>query len=389
MTTAAPGPRVIPWDPGVQEAMRSFSVKDAHDLLHGLFKPRIGIYWADFLVSWTIAAVAFWAVEPLGGLTVLGVASFLVSVLAVFRCFAFIHEIAHFRGKQAFGPFRKGWNALYGIPLMIPVFMYECHGEHHNRKLYGTPQDAEYLPLARMAPKNMVSLLFAPLFLPLFGPYRFGVITPLSWFVPRLRGYLYRNLSALKIDFDYRGRLPTAEEKWNWRLQEAACLVWVATAAVLLATGVVPLSRLFQWYALFATVAFINSVRVLAAHRYLGDEDEMSIVEQMMDTVNHPRHRLPAELWAPVGLRLHALHHLMPGLPYHNYPAAHARLVAGLPADSAYRMTESPGLTASLRRLWRDCRAHQKAGTLLDDERARKRALARTAPGTRAEGVTG
>ncbi|MGW6873508.1 fatty acid desaturase family protein [Streptomyces xanthophaeus] len=377
MTAADGTARVaIPWEPELERAMRRFSVKEAHDLLTGLFKPRIAVYWSDFLLSAAVGALAFWAVGPLGGLTVAGALAFVVSVLAAYRCFAFIHEIAHFRGKQSFGPFRKGWNLLFGIPMMVPVFMYECHGEHHNRKLYGTRQDAEYLPLARMAPANVVGLLITPLIVPLFGPYRFGIVTPLSWFVPKLRFHLYRNLSALKIDIDYRGRQPTPEEKWNWRLQEAACMAWVMAVAALLATGTVPIGRLVQWYALFATVAFVNSLRLLAAHRYIGDEEEMSIVEQMMDTVNHPRSRALGELWAPVGLRLHALHHLMPGLPYHNYPAAHARLVAGLPADSAYRLTESRGLAASLGRLWRECRAHQRAGTLLE----------RTRPAAPAEG---
>ncbi|MET9544767.1 fatty acid desaturase [Streptomyces sp. NPDC006627] len=356
----------IPWEPEMVTAMERFSVKEAHDLLRGLFRPRMAVYWTDFTLSVLLAGVAFWAVQPLGGLTVAGVAAFLVSVLATYRCFAFIHEIAHFRAKKSFGPFRMWWNAVFGIPMMVPVFLYECHGEHHNRKLYGTAQDAEYLPLARMAPSNIVGLLITPLFLPFFGPYRFAVLTPLSWFVPRIREYLYSNVSALKLDFEYRGRQPTDEEKWLWRGQELLCLAWIATAATLLAVGVVPPARLAQWYALFVTVALLNSLRLLAAHRYLGDEDEMSIVEQMMDTVNHSRARLLGELWAPVGLRLHALHHLMPGLPYHSFPQAHARLVAGLPEGSAYRLTESPGLTFSLRRLLREARAHKKAGTLLE-----------------------
>lgn len=357
---------LIPWEPEILQAMRCFSVKQAHDLVRDLFRPRMAIYWTDFLLTLATGAVAFWAVGPLGGFTPLGVLAFLVSALAIYRCFAFIHEIAHFRGKRAFGPFRKTWNAVFGIPMLVPVFMYECHAEHHKRDLYGTAGDGEYLPLARMAPWHIGQMLIAPLLLPLFGPYRFGIVTPLSWVIPSLRGYVYRSLSSLKIDLEYEGRPPSHDERRWWILQEAACLAWIGCAAALLAAGVVPLVRLAEWYALFATTALVNSIRVLAAHRYLGCEEEMSLVEQMMDTVNHPRCRLLAELWAPVGLRLHALHHVMPGLPYHNYAAAHARLVAGLPADSAYRLTESPGLTVSLIRLWRSCRTHQKAGTLLD-----------------------
>jgi fatty acid desaturase len=97
----------------------------------------------------------------------------------------------------------------------------------------------------------------------------------------------------------------------------------------------------------------IDAVRTLGAHRYVGNDDTMSVVEQMLDTINYDRHRWVAELWGPVGLRLHALHHLMPALPYHALPAAHRRLVAALPVDSAYRLTESPGLVASLVDLWR------------------------------------
>lgn len=355
----------IPWEPEIQQAMRNFSVQEAHRTLQGLFKPRLAIYWVDFLCTYAVAVAAFWAVGPLGGFSPGGVLAFVVSVLAVFRCFAFIHEIAHFRAKKSFNGFRTGWNVLFGIPMLLPVFMYDCHGEHHNRRLYGTGQDAEYLPLARMSPWASLQLLVLPLVLPLFGPYRFAVATPVSWFVPRARTYLYQNLSSLKIDLDYEGRLPKPEEKWNWRIQEAACLAWIASVTALIATNVVSIGRLWQWCALFATVAVINSARLLAAHRYLGNEEEMSVVEQMMDTVNHPRHRVLGELWAPVGLRLHALHHLMPGLPYHNYQTAHDRLVRTLPQDSAYRLTESPGLLASLGRLARESRSHQKAGTLL------------------------
>jgi fatty acid desaturase len=58
------------------------------------------------------------------------------------------------------------------------------------------------------------------------------------------------------------------------------------------------------------------------------------------------------ELWAPVGLRYHALHHYFPGIPYHNLGLAYRRLITSLPEAAGYREITSPGLPWSLRRLY-------------------------------------
>ena len=68
----------------------------------------------------------------------------------------------------------------------------------------------------------------------------------------------------------------------------------------------------------------------------------MSYLEQLEDSVNITGHPLLTELFFPLGLRYHALHHLFPALPYHNLGTAHRRLMAQLPADSLYHQTVYP-----------------------------------------------
>ena len=78
----------------------------------------------------------------------------------------------------------------------------------------------------------------------------------------------------------------------------------------------------------------------------------MTFEEQLLDSVNYPDNPILGELWAPVGLRYHALHHLFPGIPYHNLGTAHRKLVANLPAENIYNQTGARTLNGALRDLW-------------------------------------
>jgi fatty acid desaturase len=54
-----------------------------------------------------------------------------------------------------------------------------------------------------------------------------------------------------------------------------------------------------------------------------------------------------------VGLRYHALHHLLPSLPYHSLGTAHRRLAAHLGAGSTYEGANFSGMAMLVVRIAR------------------------------------
>jgi len=121
-----------------------------------------------------------------------------------------------------------------------------------------------------------------------------------------------------------------------------------------------PAALLLQGYLTAVLIMLINQIRTLGAHRYTNTGGEMTFVEQMLDSVNYPGGNWFRALWAPVGLRYHALHHLFPSMPYHHLGAAHCRLMQQLPADSPYRLTNCPSLWLALSELWANALASSR-----------------------------
>ena len=102
-------------------------------------------------------------------------------------------------------------------------------------------------------------------------------------------------------------------------------------------------------------VSFLNTLRVLAAHEYESDGRVRDRRGQLVDSLDTPG-RAWTELWAPVGLRYHALHHYFPGIPYHNLGIAYRRIV-GTESGHVYRRFSSPSLRHSLVTLYQRARA--------------------------------
>ena len=333
-TVAAPSQRVAD-----DKAM----LRTAAELTRSLGKPNAAIYWGDLIASVTVGYGAL-AAAILVDSTALAVVAGVVSMLALYRALSFIHELTHIK-HAALPGFRMGWNALVGVPLLTPSFMYEgVHNLHHAKTRYGTSEDPEYLPLALMKPWTLPLFIVVSALAPIALLFRYAVLSPLSLVVPGLRKVVVERFSALAINPSFRRRMPEGAFRAQWNRIEAAASLWGIALIAMVATGVIPLRAFLIFLGVVSGLAVINQVRTLVAHLWENEGEAMSVTAQYLDTVNVPPPALLPVLWAPVGLRYHALHHLLPGVPYHALGEAHRRLSKALDAESPYHKASYPGL---------------------------------------------
>jgi fatty acid desaturase len=327
-------------------------LKAAANLTRDLNQPKSAVYWADMLASAVLGYAALFAamfVHPAW----LAVAAGIVAMLALYRAGSFIHELTHIR-KGAVKGFRFVWNLIVGVPLLVPSFMYEgVHNQHHAKTYYGTANDPEYLPLALMRPWTLPVFLVVALLAPIGMLIRFAILAPLSLLSPRLRSLVVGRYSGLQINPKFVRPAPEGEFARDWAWQEAACSIWAIALIVLTATGVIPLRDFLIFLGVASGVMFLNQVRTLVAHLWENDGEPMSVTAQFLDSVNVPPPATLPALWAPVGLRYHALHHLLPGVPYHNLAEAHRRLKSELGPESIYVGANHRGMSKLVARLAR------------------------------------
>jgi len=325
-------------------------MRAAAELTRDIAAHRPAVYWIDMLGSAAIGYAALVAAILLSPAW-LAVACGVVAVLSAYRALLFIHEISHFRKDEVPG-FRTVWNIVVGIPLLTPSFMYEAvHTLHHARTRYGTAEDPEYLPLALMKPWSLPLFILIAVLLPPTLIFRFAVLSPLGVVIPPLRRFVWERFSALAINPGFRRRPvdPAMRRRFMW--QEVGASLWaMALIGSVFAFGWKPL---LVALAVFSGVAVLNQLRTLVAHLWENEGEPMTVTGQYLDSVNIPPPSPLSVLWAPVGLRYHALHHLMPSMPYHSLGTAHARLCAHLGADSTYLRSSHRGMAPLVLRIAR------------------------------------
>jgi fatty acid desaturase len=322
----------------------------SRELVRDLHRPRPLIYWSDALGHAVIGWGAFALAVGFRTSWIAWSSLTVVSVLALYRCLCFTHEITHLR-RDAVRGFETAWNLIAGLPLLLPTFAYVgVHQLHHQLSTYGTADDPEYLPFATSRRLIWVFAIEAAILFPIALVVRFLLVAPAGLLVPRLHRWLEVHASSFAMNPAFRRQMSSAAVARMRRWELLILAVWGAAIAVA-ASGRVTWMIFLQWVIVTIGISFLNTLRVLGAHEYDSDGHMLSRHGQLADSIDVPGGPWTA-LWAPVGLRYHALHHYFPGIPYHNLGAAYRRLLASAACREPYGEQSSSGLCHSLTALY-------------------------------------
>lgn|GEM_PF-74447 len=323
-------------------------VRRCRDCVQDLTTPNIRVYVGDILSSAAIAYSCLVVFLSAWGPLWLQVLCGIVAALSIYRLSIFIHELQH-QHADGFLGVRILWNTVCGIPFLMPLFLYDEHRGHHSRATYATPDDAEYLPPRRFHIGRCFVLLALSFFVyPVLGLLRFLIGTPLACCSQRLDRFVFQTLSSLyNLKFGYRRKYDASAVSASRWGQEISASLWSWVLVMGIWQGWIPALIVWKIYLLFGFWMLLNQVRTIAAHRYGGSGIGV-VLWQLLDSNTFDCGGLWPEIWAPVGLRYHALHHLMPSMPYHAMRQAHGRLIDALPLDSPYHQTRQPSLSNAI-----------------------------------------
>lgn len=224
-----------------QGSQSELSLRGCRDLIGDLHRPRVWIYWTDFLSTYVAGAYCF--TQVYGGPIYQRhqgfkgdfqqIFFFFASCLLFYRAGMFIHEVVHQRTSGRLKWFRFVWNLLCGIPFLTPSFVYYPHMDHHRRQHFGTDRDGEYMPLEHRRIWHTLFYLSWCLVIPPLAVIRFLVLTPLAWCIPGFRAYVHQRASSMVMDPTYIRPLPTKPTLRIIRLQEFACFLWCLVIVVI------------------------------------------------------------------------------------------------------------------------------------------------------------
>jgi fatty acid desaturase len=293
-------------------------------------------FYADVLLTAALAWAPLYAVS-VRDLDIWTPIFLLVAYLAFYRGTAFIHEVIHF-GKKVKG-ITLFYNFLFGFPNRIPSYIHEPHKFHHLPNTFGTERDPEYLYLKGMGGGYFYRPLYAGLLAPFVLVYRFGILPMVYWaFTEEKRMNLFRRMSTIVVNPAYeRAEWREADLRRAYR-QDAGCVIFLWLLIGAWVVGLLPTAFFGWWYLIGAVATAVNMYRARVAHRYDNREGILSPLAALRDSTTIEG-GIASELWAPIGLKYHALHHLAPQIPYHNLGKAHRHLRARLAPDHPYSRT--------------------------------------------------
>ncbi len=306
------------------------------------------------LLGATIAYTAAGIYLGAPAFSLLQIAAFLVASFWLYRVGSLVHEVAHLGGHELIS-FKVAWNLLVGIPTLTPsTFFTGHHRDHHTQRVYGTPEDPEYV--VNVCPRgSILNLVFYFLFVVLFPLMVFVrfLLAPLTFISPAIREFTLRHLSAFTFNWKYERSLNRIDRK-TFATIELLCSVRAIAIPASVLFGITDPSRMIQLYLLGATVVLMNQLRQLADHHFESNGDRLTMSDHIMDSCNYVGKDPLTWLFFPFAIQYHALHHMFPSLPYHNLAMAHGYLMKELSIDSPYRDLVQPGWWSVARKMLRN-----------------------------------
>ena len=294
-------------------------------------------YWFDFALSLVLAygAGTVYLSSPLGSWPQL--VAFPITVFWVYRLGSLVHEVCHL-GHKEMQAFKVTWNLAVGVITLAPSpFFTRHHRDHHSQRMYGRPEDPEYIVnvfrrgdwLSLFGYAALVAVFPLMVFLRFF-------LSPLTFLHPALREWVLRHASSLTMNHRYERKLNPFD---RFAITSIELLCWLRATAMIAAVfvGTTHWTRLALFYLVALAALGLNQLRLLADHHFGSDGGHLALTDHIMDSCNYTGRDFMTWLLFPFAIRYHALHHLFPTLPYHNLRAAHAYLERNLPADSPYR----------------------------------------------------